>query len=120
MRYLKDKKVILYKKESGKDSAGFATTVYKPIHEGRLWAYMRQLSASQFYASAALQTKEETLFAVNWRDDLNPANCFVMYKDIFYNITRIDTYEGYKDDLKLYGAKLASQPKPGEIMEYKK
>ena len=45
MRNLKDKKIILYKKETIKDSAGFSTTVYKAIHAGKLWAYVRQLSA---------------------------------------------------------------------------
>ena len=37
-------------------------------------------------------------------------------KAIFYNITRVDTFEGYKEDLKLYAARLASQPQPGEIV----
>ena len=36
MRNLKDKKIILYKKETIKDSAGFSTTVYKAIHAGKL------------------------------------------------------------------------------------
>ena len=117
-RNLKDKKIIIYKKYSIKDSAGFATIIYKPIHPGRLWAYTRQLSASEYYASAALQQKEEMFFTVNWREDVNAADCFIEYKGIFYNITRVDTFEGYKDDLKLYASRLASQPKPGDVFEW--
>ena len=51
MRSLKDKKIILYKKSTVKDSAGFATTKYAPIHPGRIWAYARQLSANEYYAA---------------------------------------------------------------------
>jgi hypothetical protein len=40
------------------------------------------------------------------------------YKGVFYNITRVDTFEGYKEDLKLYAAQLATQPKPGNVEEW--
>ncbi len=119
MRSLKDKKVIIYRKTTVKDSAGFATTKYIPVHAGRIWAYVRQLSAGGFYAAAALQQKEEMFFTVNWRNDITAADCFVEYKGVMYDITRIDTFEGYKEDLKLYAALLASQPKPGDIEPWK-
>ena len=115
MQHLKDKKIILYKKSTVKDSEGFSTTKYKPIHPGRVWAYVRQLSAGEFFAAQAVQQSEEMLFVVNWRDDINPADCFIEYRGIFYNITRVDTYEGYKQDLKTYAAKAATQPKPGDV-----
>lgn len=115
MRNLKDKKIILYKKTTVKDSAGFSTTKYIPIHAGKLWAYVRQLSANEFYAAKAVQQTEEMLFTVNWRDDVSAADCFVEYKGVFYNIMRVDTFEGYKEDLKVYAARLATQPKPGDI-----
>ena len=118
MRNLKDKKIGIYRKETIKDSAGFSVTVYKAIHAGKLWAYVRQLSAGEYYASQALQQKEDMFFTVNWRNDINAADCFVRYKDKFYDITRIDTFEGYKEDLKLYALLLASQPKPGDIVEW--
>ena len=115
MRSLKDKKIILYKKHTVKDNEGFSTTKYTPVHAGRIWAYVRQLSASEYYASQALQQKEEMFFTVNWRNDITAADCFVEYKGIFYDITRIDTFEEYKEDLKLYATLLASQPQPGDI-----
>jgi len=119
MRNLKDKKIGIYKKDTIKDSAGFSTTVYKAIHAGKLWAYVRQLSAGEYWASQALQQKEEMFFTVNWRDDISPpTSFFVRYKDKFYSITRVDTFEGYKEDLKLYALLLASQPKPSEVVEW--
>jgi len=114
---LKDKKVIVYKKETIKDSEGFATVQYIPIHAGRLWAYVRQLSAAEFFAAKAVQQSEEMLFILNFRADLTP-HLFIEYRGIFYDITRVDTFEGYKEDLKVYAAKLATQPKAGDILEF--
>jgi SPP1 family predicted phage head-tail adaptor len=118
MQNLKDKKVILYKTERIKDDEGFATTFYRPIHAGKLWAYFRHLSGNEFFASMTVNMKEEVLFSINWREDLNPLTNFISYKGIFYNITRIDTFEGYKQDIKLYATRMVSQPKPGEILEW--
>jgi len=120
MRNLKDKKIILYRVQRSKDSAGFSTAKYAPLHPGRVWAYARQLSANEFYAARAVQQSEEMLFTINWRDDVSAADCFVEYKGVFYNITRVDTFEGYKEDLKIYAARLpaAGQPKPGDVAEW--
>ena len=118
--YLKDKKIILYRAEQSTDKEGFPTAAkYKPIHDGRLWAYVRQLSASEFYAAKAVQNSEEMLFVVNWRGDLT-ADLYIEYKGVFYNVTRVDTFEGYKEDLKVYAAKLLSQPGEWDIEEWQK
>jgi len=114
--YLKDKKIILYRAERTKDREGFSSTKYIPIHAGRLWDYVRQLSASEFYAARAVQNSEEMLFVVNWREDLTE-DCFIGYRGVIYNITRVDTFEGYKEDLKVYAAKLLPQPGPGDVAE---
>jgi len=82
-------------------------------------AYVRQLSAGEFYAAKAVQQAEEMFFTINWRNDLNLVTmCFIRYNEKLNNITRVDTFEGYKKDLKLYAALLASQPKPGEFVEW--
>ena len=47
-----------------------------------------------------------------------PTAFFIRYKEKFYSTTRVDTFERYKDDLKLYALLLASQPKPTEIVEW--
>jgi hypothetical protein len=49
-----------------------------------------------------------------WRELSTAADCYIEYWSIL-QITRMDTYEGYKQDLKLYAAKAATQPKPGDI-----
>jgi len=106
MRNLKDKKIVLCRKTTVKDSAGFASEIYTAIHPGKLWAYVRQLSAGEFYSTKAVQQKEEMLFTINWRNDINAADTFIEYRGVLYDITRIDTFEGYKEDLKIYAAAL--------------
>lgn len=52
-------------------------------------------------AAAAYRYDEEVLFTINYRNDLTTA-CFVEYGGVNYNVTRIDTFEGYKQDITLY------------------
>jgi len=48
----------------------------------------------QYYASMALQQKEEMFFTINWQEDIKPLSNFIGYKGVIYNITWIDTFEG--------------------------
>ncbi len=110
----KDKKITIYKFTTTEDADGYETTAYAPIHPGKLWAYVRQQSASEYYASKALQIAEDMLFVVNWRADLTTAaarDFYIEYKGSWYDIQRIDTFEGYKEDIQIY-AKLTTVPKP--------
>ncbi len=65
-----------------------------------VWAYFLQLSANEIYR-VTTQTEEKVLFQIGYRDDITTANTIV-YKGKTYNITRIDIFEGYKNDLVLY------------------
>ena len=58
------------------------------------------------FAAATVNYKEEVLFKVNYRTDLTTANV-IRYNGRLYNITRIDTFEGYKQDLSLYCSRRA-------------
>ncbi len=66
-----------------------------------VWVYFRQLSGKEFYAAAAVQATEEVLFTIGYRTDITTAN-FIRFRGVDYDITRIDTFEGYKADLTLY------------------
>lgn len=48
------------------------------------------------------------LFTINYRTDLTTA-CVVRYRGVLYDITCIDTFEGYKEDLTLYCSRRARQ-----------
>ena len=70
------------------------------------------------FLSMNLKMTVEVLFTISWRDDIKPVTNFLSYKGVFYNITCIDTFEGYKQDLKIYASWLTSQADPDKILEW--
>ena len=104
---LKDKKIEILAPHTVRDNEGFATTTLEPV-DAPLWAYFRQLSGKEVFAAATTNYKEKVLFTINYRTDLTTA-CVVRYRGVLYDITRIDTFEGYKEDLTLYCSRLARQ-----------
>ena len=117
---LKDKKIVIFEAIPGtKDKEGFTKKHWQPIHIGSLWAYTRQLSAKEFFAAAAQQFQEERLFVVNWRTDIAPG-MVVCYRDNWFEIVRVDPFEDYKADVKLYVKETigGKQPKEFELLPY--
>ena len=98
---LKDKKNELLRQVHTRDELGITTTTLESM--GTVWAYFRHLSGKEVFAAATVNYKEEVLFQVNYHSDLTTANV-VCYNGTLYNITRIDTFEGCKEDLTLYCA----------------
>ena len=103
---LKDKKIELVGFNSIINENGYPVTVETTI--ARVWAYFRQLSGKEAFAAATINYKEEVLFTINYRTDITTA-CVVRYRGVLYDITRIDTFEGYKEDLSLYCSRRARQ-----------
>lgn len=104
---LKDKKIEILTPVTVRDNEGFSTTTLQPVGLP-VWAYFRQLSGKEVFAAATTNYKEEVLFQVNYRTDLTTAHV-VRYRGVLYDITRIDTFEGYKRDLTLYCSRRARQ-----------
>ena len=98
---LKDKKIQIYSMTDIAEPGDMPNFVFAPIHTGTLWAYFRQLSGTEHYIAMQQQVMEEVLFRINWRNDL-VTTCIVKYKGLYYDIKRIDPFEGYKDDISLY------------------
>ena len=81
----------------GMAEAGSVTMLSYAGHENCsdcAYAALKQKSMS----SARL--RENHLF-INYRSDISTDN-IIKYKGTLYNITRVDVYEGYKNDLTLY------------------
>ena len=97
---LKDKKIEILTVQNVKDSAGFSTETLVPIGPP-VWSYFRQLSGNEVFAAQAVQVTEECLFVINWRDDITTRHV-IRFRGADYDITRIDTFEGYKEDLSIY------------------
>ena len=100
---LKDKKIDIMQVTHGKNPEGFPIDTITALASG-VWAYFRQLSGKEFYAAAAVQATEEVLFTIGYRTDITTAN-FIRFRGVDYDITRIDTFEGYKQDLTLFAKK---------------
>jgi SPP1 family predicted phage head-tail adaptor len=115
---LKDKKITIYTTIVTENDIGGQIVRYQPIHPGKLWAYVRQLSAKEYFAAAAVQNTEEMLFTVNWRPDITP-QMYIEYKGVWYNIQRVDTFEGYKENLHLYASQMLQAPRESDIIPYK-
>ena len=82
-----------------RDNEGFAQTTLQ--HVGTpVWAYFRQLSMKELY-SVTTQLDEEVLFQISYRAGLTTSH-MIQFRGVQYDIVRIDTFEGYKANLKLY------------------
>lgn len=97
---LKDKKIEVLAVTHTQDPDGYSIEILTPIAPP-LWAYFRQLSGKEVYAAMSVQATEEVLFTVNYRPDITTRH-IIRFRGTDYDITRIDTFEGYKQDLTLY------------------
>jgi SPP1 family predicted phage head-tail adaptor len=98
---LKDKKIEILRADFAKDSAGFATETLTPICPP-VWAYFRQLSGKEIFASQSTYAVEDVLFVINWRADID-TRCVVRFRGVVYDITRADWFEGYRGEVGVYG-----------------
>ena len=97
---LKDKKIEILAVQSVINENGYVVETLQPICPP-VWAYFRHLSGTEYYAATAEQVQEEALFQINWRAGLSTAHV-IRFKGVLWDITRVDTFEGYKGDLTLY------------------
>lgn len=117
---LKDKKITIYKTIQSND--GYQTEQYKPIHPGTLWAYFRHLSGREYHETQMSGLLEENVvFVVNWRPDytvLSARTLLIRFRDVWYDVQRVDAFEGYKSDVQLFCKFLDKAPKDSEILPY--
>lgn len=97
---LKDKKIEVLAVTYAGDPGGFPIETLTPISPP-MWAYFRQLSGKEVYAAMSVQATEEVLFIIGYRADITTRH-IIRYKGVDYDITRVDPFEGYKNDLTLY------------------
>lgn len=117
----KDKKITIYKEIRKGDSIGWQGCYYIPIHPGTIWAYKRQLSAGEGFAAMSMTIEEEMLFVVNWRRELKTNQVykfFISCNGDWYDVKRIDIFEGYKEDIQIYASYENHGPGPEKILTY--
>lgn len=96
---LKDKKItILYDTSNGEAER----PTWGPLQgASNIWAYYRAVSGKEFYAAAQTQHEEDVLFVINYHSGINES-MHIKFQNGEYEIVRIDNFEGYKADIKLY------------------
>ena len=100
--HIKDKKITILQATYIQDECGGSEAIWNPLPGAEnIWAYYRQTSGSEYFEAARVNIKEEAVFEINWRNDID-AYMRVEFKGRRYQITRIDDFEGYKEDLKIY------------------
>ncbi|PGZ56817.1 head-tail adaptor protein [Bacillus cereus] len=98
----KDKKITIMTFTTVKDELNQVEEIKAPLKGGEnIWAYYRQASAEEFLGAAVTNYKVEAIFKIGWRNDLHPSMS-IMFRGKEYGITRIDDFEGYKQDLTIY------------------
>ena len=102
-KMLKDKKINIIKQSQERDNYGELIDVLITVAEN-IWAYYRHLSGREIYAAMTIDAQEEVVFEIGWRNDID-TTMKIQYRGDIYNITRIDDYEGYKNDLKVFAYK---------------
>lgn len=103
---MKNKKITIQHYTTIVTPSGFEEQTWLPLLGGEnIWAYYRQASGSEFYTAATVNEKVEAIFQINWRNDID-TSMQILYNNEKYNITRIDDFEGYKTDLKIYAYKV--------------
>ena len=95
---LKDKRIEI--QESRYVTDRYGNRIKQLVTVATVWAYFRQLSGNEIYR-VTTQAQETVLFQIAYRTDIT-TNCSIVYKGQTYNITRIDVFEGYRNDLVLY------------------
>jgi SPP1 family predicted phage head-tail adaptor len=103
MNHVKTKKITIMKYTVTYNELGEEIKAWLPLPGcENIWAYYRQLSGKEYWtARAVLTTAEEVVFEINYRTGLD-TTMRILFRGQYYNITRIDDYEGNKEDIKLY------------------
>lgn len=97
---LKDKKIEILAVQNIINENGYPEETLQPICPP-VWAYYRHLSGKEYYAANAENVQEEVMFQIGWRSDVTTAHV-IRYNGALWDITRVDTFEGYKADISLY------------------
>lgn len=117
--FLKDKKAQIYKKVDISESGGMPKYVYVPRAASPLWCHASQLSQQDVFYAGTYGDKETRLFVFNY-DPKVAFDQFVLYRDVWYQITRVDTQDDYNGELFVYvkNAIGGNKPSASNIYEY--
>ena len=74
----------------------------------RVCRLVPRVRRSDSFAAATTNYKEEVLFTVNYNPEITNTHV-IRYNGVLYDITRVDTFEGYREDITLNCCRRARQ-----------
>ncbi|MBQ6739061.1 MAG: hypothetical protein IJQ57_11970 [Synergistaceae bacterium] len=115
--FLKDKKAEIFEKVVTVDSIGARDLVYVPLFQNPVWVYARQVDADIFFRKEQYKIQETYFFVFNFYKNIKVGNA-ILYRDKWYEITRVDTDEDYNSDLFVYAKDIKTPPNAEKIKPY--
>lgn len=99
--FLKDKKALIYDSVSVSGSGYMPKTYYVPRTPAPIWCYARQLSQDTVFQAAAYGEDESRYFVFN-QGTVAELYDLILYREKWYQITRVDTEDDYNRDVFVY------------------
>lgn len=99
--FLKDKKALIHESVSVSSSGYKPKIYYVPRTPAAIWAYASQLSQMTVYEARSYGEDESYLFVFNQGTTAELYD-LILYRNKWYQITRIDTKDDYNTDLFIY------------------
>lgn len=117
--FLKDKKARIYDAVNIYAPGGMPKTYYVPRTPSSIWCYARQLSQNTVFEAKAYGEDETRYFVFN-RWTLVELYDLILYREKWYQVTRVDTEDDYNTDVFVYvkDAPKGSIPSPDSLREY--
>ena len=91
--YKKDKKALIHDAVSVQQSGYMAKTYYVPRTPSAIWCYARQLNQDTIF---------ESRFFVFNRGTVVELYDLILYREKWYQVTRVDTEDDYNTDIFVY------------------
>lgn len=103
--FLKDKKAQIYREiERAPSPGGFHEDIcYVPLGKDPLWCYTSQTSMEFRQYAMAMNQYEKRFFVFNYLYGVDEGD-YILYRDQWYEITRVDTADDYRGDMFIYAA----------------
>lgn len=105
---LKDKKAQIYKRVPQKTSKGVILDYWRQFDISPVWCYSQILSSSIENSEKSIENKEDRLFVFNFIPNLEKADA-IKYKNQWYKITRVSSFDDYNGEIFAYSALIHSQ-----------
>lgn len=99
--FLKDKKAHIYDSVSVSGSGYMPKTYYVPRTPAPIWAYASQLSQMTVFEAKTYGEDENYMFVFNQGTTAELYD-LILYRNKWYQITRVDTTDDYNTDIFVY------------------